>query len=60
MVQITMDVPEDMKGIIEKAIRLRKTINEQSKLTEKDVEELTNKINEAMWKRHKKYGTSRS
>ena len=32
----------------------------KSKLTEKDVDELTDKINEAMWKRHKAYGTPRS
>lgn len=32
----------------------------KSKLTEKDVEELTDKINESMWRRHKQYEASRS
>ncbi len=32
----------------------------KSKLTEKDVEELTEKINEAIWKRHKGYEAAHS
>jgi len=59
MVQITIDVPDEMREDIIRAVKIRKAIA-KSQLTEKDVEELTDKINESMWKRHKQYEASRS
>jgi hypothetical protein len=59
MTQITIDVPDEMKEDLVKALALRKAIA-NSQLTEKDAEELTDKINEAMWKRHKQYDASLS
>lgn len=60
MVQITIDVPDEMKEDILKALKIKRVIDEKSRLTEEDVEELTEKINENIWKRHKQYEASYS
>ena len=60
MVQITIDVPDEIKEDIVKALKIKKEIDEKSKLTEEDVEKLTEEINEAIWKRHKQYGATYS